>query len=266
MIIPQPSLGANNPSKARFSQLVTSIGRAALNSLFPDDFEYYVCSLELVKSTGDGDETVEFFVFPIMPTSISQSEPKIVNIKKSQGGITTLNTNTFQPIDISLKGDFGRRLKVLVGGNLKNFSGISFENNNLKGNLSQVKKAAFDTKVKTGYGCMKIIQKMIRKSTQLDAKGNPYKLFFYNPSIGDNFLVQPLSADYAQSYGRNMIWTYNINFKAIAPAEGILSEDAGKSSLSKTLTVDVLNKVVNSQARVLKQDIFALTNKIQNLV
>ena len=46
------------------------VGKAGLHSIAPDNFEYYMCSFELLDSSG---ETKAFMMFPIMPNSIVYS-------------------------------------------------------------------------------------------------------------------------------------------------------------------------------------------------
>ena len=123
MSLPSQSLGANHPIRSRLNDLTANIGRAALNNLFPNDFEYYACSLELVNSKG---QTVDFFTLPVMPSNISQAETSLDNIKKTTGGIVSLSTSTFEPIDIQLSGNFGRRLKLLIGMDHLDFSTLDF--------------------------------------------------------------------------------------------------------------------------------------------
>jgi hypothetical protein len=61
-------------TRNRFLNLLATVGRAAIHSQFPDDFEYYLCALELVRT--DDSTTEEFLVFPVMPSMISVTEPK----------------------------------------------------------------------------------------------------------------------------------------------------------------------------------------------
>lgn len=251
MIVPSSPLGANNPVKANFAQLVGTIGRAALNAQFPNDFEYYICSLELVDSQG---RTVDFFIFPVMPSSISQTEPKITNIKKTAGGITTLNTTTFQPVDIVIEGNFGRRLRLLLGTSLVDFAGMNHSvqsgDYGQEESGTKIKSPIFNSTIKTGYGCIKILQAIYRKSTGVDDQGNPFKLFFYNPSLGDNFLVKATSFQSHQNKQENMIWNYSLAMKAIAPSTS--SGRSDKASLGRTIGAAILGKAANDLAAGIK--------------
>ena len=62
---------------SRQKNLISTLGQAGLNSLFPDDFEVYIIAFELVDSS---DNTLEFFSFTIMPTNITISESENFNI------------------------------------------------------------------------------------------------------------------------------------------------------------------------------------------
>lgn len=244
-------LGSNNPTVARYQALLEEVGRASLHSLFPNDFEVYICSLELVDSTGI---VVDFFVFPIMPTGFNQTESSLTNIKKTAGGITTLNTDTFVPVDINLQGDFGRRLKILIGqSNIDaraiNFSsaGGVFTKESLKQGATQLKKAVFSSQIKSGYGCIKILQSIYDRAHAVDSLGNPYKLYFYNLALGSSYLVRPMNLVLSQSYDSNMIWKYNLTMKGIAPID-TSSGGANRDSLIKSMQYGALSKIANITA------------------
>src|SRR6478735_5107708 len=91
--------------QARYSDLLFTVGKQVINSLFPNDFEYYLIAFELVDSKL---RTVDYLTFPILPDSITESKLELTNIKKSAGGITSITTPTFVPRDISIRGNFGR--------------------------------------------------------------------------------------------------------------------------------------------------------------
>ena len=186
----------------RYKDLLLRLGGATLNALFPKDFEYYMLYLELV-GLKNGVEKSELFVFPIMPTRISESEVYNENIKKTFGGVSVNGTNSFIPFDIQLQGDFGRKLKLLIGNELIDFSALSF-------NVS-----SFATEVKTGYGCFKILEHICRKSKTLDENNQSHRLYLYNPAIGNNYQVRVVNLTKQQTLDKNMIWGYNLTLKAI---------------------------------------------------
>lgn len=47
-----------------------NLGRSMMAAQFPNDFEVYMCSLELADSKGN---TIDVFTFPISPESIDKS-------------------------------------------------------------------------------------------------------------------------------------------------------------------------------------------------
>jgi hypothetical protein len=104
---------------AQRNGLLNSIGRSGLNMKYPDEFELYVIALEL---TDENFITQQYFVFPINPSSIEETEPKLTNIRKTLGGITVLRNTTFVPTQISLSGTFGRNFKVLIGEKYEDFT------------------------------------------------------------------------------------------------------------------------------------------------
>jgi len=69
----------------KYAELINTVGRSAMNALFPYDFEVYMMALEL---TDGNDNTIDYMSFPIMPESITKNEPKRTNIKNSASVIT----------------------------------------------------------------------------------------------------------------------------------------------------------------------------------
>ena len=144
------------------SALVT-MGRAALHSLSPDNFEYYLCSLELLDSSGD---TKGFISFSVMPNNISETKNQIATISKTNSGIVSVFNSTFVPRDISIQGTFGRKLRLLLGmKETENVSVIPFFGGNFATNSN-------DVLIKTGYGMTKMLKNMI--------------LYYEKKPIGDN--------------------------------------------------------------------------------
>jgi hypothetical protein len=229
----------------RHKDLLESIGEPTLHSIFPNDFEMYFVALELLTSD---NVTVDYFAFPVLPQQISISEPQLTNIKKTAYGITSLTTNTFVPKMISLKGDFGRRFKLLLSDRIVDFSAFKFsgilKKENIQGNLNTLRKVAFDPQIKSGYGCMKILQSICDKSTAVDNNNQPFKLFFYNPVMGDNYMVEVIEFAPGMSMDRNRIHSYSLQLKAIAPLENLVNFNNTKSMLRK-LTINNLQKSAN---------------------
>jgi len=240
-----------------FNRLSKSLGKSALHTLFPNDFEYYSLSLELTTSD---DNTVDYFAFPVMPKAITKTEAVRINIKKSLSAVTVINSKSFVPQQISIKGDFGRSFKILIKGSESTiFKAFRFSRENgikslkdLSGFQDFVSKrdAVFNPAIKTGYGCTKILQSIINKSTGTDDKGKPFKLYLYNPALGESYLVvpspNPLTFDQNEQQN-NQIWGYTLNLTAIAPIDGS-SGKTPKGSLVRILGIDNIQKGINSAA------------------
>ena len=86
----------------------TTLGRAALHALYPKDFEYYLVAFELRSYEG---AVIDFFAFPIMPSSMKVNKPSAINVKKSFGGVFSTSTEDFVPFEISINGNFGRNYR-----------------------------------------------------------------------------------------------------------------------------------------------------------
>lgn len=261
--------------------LRVNIGKAALHALFPNDFEYYMIALELVDSKG---YTVDYLNFPVNPNQISQTEPQITSIKQSFGGVTILKSRTFVPKDIRISGDFGRAFKILIqpfdkgtfrafGGGMSVKDGVWKKHENPSENKAGavVKKMMLNSSIKTGYGCTKLLQAICDKSGGVDLDGNPLRLYLYNMTLGESYLVEVINATFDQNkQSSNMIWQYSLNLKAVAPITktkkssllamsqrmlfSILQQGAtqiaqeGKSAITSTLQRKT-NDVVRSTAR-----------------
>lgn len=230
--------------REEFRSLLASVGRAALHAQFPDDFEYYAISFELVNFEG---ETVDMLIFPIMPSSISQSVKTIVNVKKAASSVVSLYNPSFNPFQIQLSGDFGRNFKILVGQQIA--SGVAIR-------LKSEPYGDFDIQVKTGYGAMKILERIIESSLINDENGRPLKLFFNNQAFNSNHIVEVNSYAFQQSEQKNMIWSYNLTLTAIAPALAAQSPEERKTSLRKLLTFDNASKAANALAGIGLQEIY----------
>lgn len=191
------------------------VGKAGLHSIAPDNFEYYMCSFELLDSSG---ETKAFMMFPIMPNSIVQSKPIIASITKTNKGIATLFNSTFVPIDISIQGTFGRKFKILSGS--KEIEDSVSKSKFFAGNIG-IKFGNDSLIVKTGYGMMKMMEKIIDESTKLDENSNPCILIFNNYAFNTHYIVEVMQSSFSQNIENNVLWYYNLEMKAVAPAEAV---------------------------------------------
>lgn len=216
--------------------LAASVGRAGLHGLFPDDFEYYVLGLDLTDSEG---RIADSLVFPVMPDNIVEPRPSINTVKKTSSGVVSLYNTTFVPFDISIKGSFGRRLRVVSSNGVYSFTGIK---GIVKGQGYDA--PVFNTSVKSGYGLTKMLEKIKQKSLSVDDKGKPVRLYYYNLALNSQYLVEFTQLTFSQDRQSNMIWNYAATFKAIAPAYSI----RGNSSTSTIalMSSSILNKSLDS--------------------
>lgn len=204
------------------TELVERVGKTALNVKYPDEFELYVIALELVDSKSN---TLEYFIFPVMPNSIDESQPYINNIRKTQSGVSVMSSNNFNTVDINISGSFGRKFRVLLGADYKEFIS-SFKSESGKVTKSSFKKGikdSFDKRIKTGYGCYKVLEDIIKQSGQLDLYGGVKTLIFHNLALGNSYIVKPLTLRPSQSQESNMIWNYTLNMKGIGNLKSLSS-------------------------------------------
>lgn len=254
-------MSIENAVRNRALQL-EQIGKAALNIKYPNEFELYVCALELTDSDGN---TLKYFIFPVMPSSIDESIPQLTNVKKTLAGITTLSSPTFVPTDITLVGNFGRKFRVLLGTDLQDFvSAFSVNNNVTTESLLNGAIEFFDNRVKTGYGCIKVLQDMIEQSNQVDANGSK-RLIFYNQALGNSYVVKATNLRFNQSQDSNMIWNYTLQLKSIAPLEAIKTKRELEQERFRLNTTGFVQKqvdnLVNSLTSVIATQDASLTSK-----
>jgi len=203
------------------SKILSQVGKDALHNQYPRDFEVYMCALELV---GYDNHTVDYFSFPIMPKSITKTEAEATTIQTSFSGITVFNKSGFIPKELNIQGDFGRSLKLTSFEQDAFSKGYAYSmdmgyytaDDVNSGKSNKVKEFPFG--IKTGYGCSKVLQSIIDKAKAHDPSGQTYKLFFYNPALGESYLVVPSKnpLTWSQNESTNMIWQYTLNLIAIA--------------------------------------------------
>jgi hypothetical protein len=205
--------------------VLATVGRAALHALAPDNFEYYLCSLELLDSSGNSKG---FLSFVVMPNNYLENRTQIATVTKTQSGVTTLFNSTFVPRDISIQGTFGRKLRFLLGMQEvedKNDKSVPFFNGQFGKVLGQ------EVMIKTGYGLTKMLQKMVDTTYKLDDNGMPHIMLFSNYSLNTNYVVEILQDSYSQSVENNMLWFYSLEMKAVAPQSAVQrGEDFSKTS------------------------------------
>lgn len=235
-----------NSVKKQIRSIAFEIGKSALHTIAPDNFEYYLCSLELLDSVGN---TKGFLSFVIMPNNYMESRTQIASVTKTQSGVNTLFNSTFVPRDISIQGTFGRKLRLLLG--MKEVKGNS-EKSIPFFNGSWGKIAGKDILVKTGYGLIKMLQKMVDATYTLDEQGGPHILLFSNYSLNTNYVVEVLQDTYSQSVENNMLWFYSLEMKAVAPQSAIQREENFSKSIQLVTNV-ASNAIAKSIGKILKQ-------------
>lgn len=206
--------------------LVGEIGMKAVSSLYPNDFDYYMCALELTTSD---KRTIDYLSFPINPDSISKVMPNRNNVKRSLGAVTVLSNPAFTPQEITISGSFGRGFKIIttkepessVSDMSVNSGKYSLYSIGQKRSPLSFNLGVFDVSVKTGYGLIKILEAMVDKSVGLDNDGKPCKLYFYNMALGESYLVTvaPGGLQLSQDLGKNMIWNYTLTMQIVSPLE-----------------------------------------------
>ena len=246
-------------------QLEDTIGKNLLNVKHPNEFELYVLGLELCD---ENFSTLKYFVFPVNPSQFEENKPKITNIKKTLAGITVLKTPTFVPTDINISGNFGRGFKIHLGSTYEDFI-HSFATQNIlgsskfsanKGTILGGLKQTFDERIKTGYGCIKILEDIIEASSQIGENGKQYRLIFHNPALGNSYLVEPISLKFNMSEQSNMVWNYGLQLKSIAPLEVLYGmgklgsqEEVAKKLVATGYMQKRVNGLLNSIAPMVKQ-------------
>lgn len=201
--------------------LLTTVGRQVLNTMYPDEFEMYICALELLDKQG---ATLRYFIFPVNPTQMTESQPKLTNVKKAAAGVVSLSTTTFVPVDINIAGNFGRRFKILLGADYVDFiqSFQSFDGQISASSLHSGTVGVFDERTKTGYGCVKILEDIVHEADVVDENG-PRRLIFYNLAFGTSYLVKPMAFNLNMAQETNMLHGYTLSLKGIAPIESLRS-------------------------------------------
>ena len=205
--------------------VVDTLGRAALHAMAPDNFEYYSCSLELLDSS---KSTKGFMTFAVMPNNILETKTEIATISKTNRGIVTMFNSSFVPRDISIQGTFGRKLRLIVGAKepQDNSKKTWFGNLMSSGNLG-FNMLGGEVLVKTGYGLTKLLKKIVDTAYTLDENEKPHTLIWTNYALNTSYVVEVLQSSYSQSYENNMLWYYNLEMKAVAPASAIKTENFG---------------------------------------
>lgn len=243
--------------------MAASEAQAMLNTTLPHDFEYYMVALELVDGSGN---TIDYFAFPIMPSSIQKTEPKRTNIKQTGSGVTVVTNTAFTPQQIVLKGNFGKYFKILLSPKVPEGLAVAYSIQNGKYDLYQSNAnwkglggiASGVVNVKNGFGALNILRAIISKSNGLDSEGRPFRLYFYNMAMSESYLVTvPANGLVVDSnvHGNNFLWNYNLTLTVLAPLDLVLGSKGLKSSLTKLASANSVQKGIN-----------AMTSSLRNLI
>ena len=236
-----------NNFRRDFKQLSASVGRSALHAQYPNDFEYYACSLELLDLDGN---VKDILVFPIMPSNMSENIKTNTNVKKASSSVVSLYNPSFQPFQINISGTFGKRFRILLGDG--ELDGVAFR-------LNTQRFGEYSVEIKSGYGVTKILQSMIENSLQYDENGKPLVLVFNNLSFNSSHVVEVVNYSFTQSEQQNFLYNYNVSFTALAPSY-ILG--GNRTSVADLLILSNLNKATNS---LVDNTLFAL-NRAKNIL
>lgn len=232
--------------ETKINSLVGSVGStfvdSILHSMFPNEFELYLVALEL---TDYSDNIIEYFTFPINPSMLTKTEPRIKNIRKTFGGVTVNKAMGFVPQDITIKGNFGRWWKTIIRGREINVNSI------LKKTTQFNQNGEFNAIIKNGYGSLKVLQSILQQSDEI-VDGYPRKLYFHNFMLGESYLVEVIDNTIDLNVQTNRIHNYSVRFKVISPvnmnslSEGFNSIVSG--GIQKTLnnSVQTVNSILNN--------------------
>lgn len=247
-----------------FASVLGSAGRALVHTQWPDEFEYYLMTLELVQD----EVTIETLSFPVMPNSISISNTTTKSITRTSYGITSLENPSFNPVDIRISGNFGRKMRYVANRDGTKATLLGVANSIAKATFPGVSAAAgllskrteFDKNIKTGYGVTKIMENMLLKASSLTEDNKPYMLFLYNFAFNSHYLVEVINFEFSQDLSSNMIWNYSISFKAVAPSDAVSGLLIKKTS--QRLNADILQKGVNNIIKFTSSQKGILKNKL----
>lgn len=223
-----------------------AVGKEETHLRYPDEIEYYACAIEIINSSG---KTIDFFSFPVMPSSISIPKEGHNTIQKTLGGITVHGNPTFHPFNFQISGNFGRRFRRVSTSSSMGNSETTQDNGKFM--LKEVKVKGhkpFSTEYKTGYGNCKTLERVVLMSKKLDENNRPYIMIFYNLSFNQKFVVELGNITFSQTRESNMIWNYNLNMNAVAYASTVMSYEKIKKSLKNITDYNRINKDFNNQS------------------
>lgn len=214
-----------------------------MSSLYPREFEMYMIAFELCDSKG---KTLDYFSFPIMPSEMQISEKNATKSQSTFGGVSSVSSSVYIPKMVKISGNFGRNFKILY----RNKVTVPFikkvEVERSYGIGSPKKELELTNSIKTGYGCIKVLESIINRSVGIDEYGNCNRLYFYNLAFGESFLVKVGNFDFQQTLSTNAIWNYSLDIECVCPIylDKIGENKARKAILNASIQLG-MNTLVN---------------------
>ena len=153
----------------------------------------------------------------------------------------------------SLNKELGGKLKELEKELNKDVSPNNETQNNQNKSSSQdrVKKKDRDkyyqkdtlsVGVKTGYGALKLLEKIVERSQGFCEDGKPMRLYFFNLQANESYWVEIMDFSKNMSLENNAMWNWNITMKAIGQVPDTYN---GKSNINNLLTYAAVQKSLN---------------------
>ena len=241
---------AANSGITNAMSIVESIGESALHMLAPDNYEYYMCSLELLDCD---KKQIGFISFVVMPNNISESGAPIQTQTKTKSGIVTMFNDSFSPVNITLQGTFGRRFRIVTGMVDPVSKDRSGWKNFFNGNMGKA-VFSFETAYTGGYGLTKILQHIIKKANELDANGRPYILLYNNYAFNTSYVVDVVNSSFNQSIDNNRMWFYELSLKAVAPGDAVQSVKARNVKQLKQVASNVIAQGLSNIVKDVKRN------------
>jgi hypothetical protein len=251
------SVSLDQVSSLRDQLLNRHSGKWLLHQQHPDEFEYYMCAIELLDSNLS---TKEYFIFPIMPSGINYNNTSLTKITKTAGGVSVLKNSQFVPKNLSINGTFGRSFKILLGNNyqdlVSNFSAKNIKETIKTGGKRFVEN--FNKSVKSGYACTKLLETILNQSNQKDDLGKNHYMIFYNLAFNQSFFVEFEDETYSMTQESNMIWQYSFKLKAIAPSNNYLKTKKDDLQTNKQL---VVNNLIQKKTNAIYNETTSILNR-----
>lgn len=227
-------------------------GQSGLNISFPEEFEYYSVALEVCSVDAQGNEKVISYInFPTMPSSLSKSVEYLSTVKKTGSGVFVMRNTSFKPFQISIQGTFGAKLRYVdTQGYLSApSSATAVTTQQVSVNTTVDQNKLFSQNIKTGYGTLKIVEKMLELAHN-STNDIPNRLYWYNFAFNDMYLVEPIRFSPRQDRSTNGMWQYSLELQALAKAGDIQSNLSNQQK--NILSATSLQRSINTTSTAIK--------------